>query len=108
MNMARREALVAYLFIAPLILGFLLWNIGPLVTSLGLSFTDYNLLEPPKFVLFQNYTALLDDDVFPIAFKNTLIYALVTVPLGLVVSLLLAMIMNQGVKGTALFRTMPP
>jgi ABC-type polysaccharide transport system permease subunit len=105
LNMAKREALTAYLFIAPLVLGFILWNIGPLIASLGLSFTDYNLLEPPKFVLFDNYAALFDDDIFPIAFKNTLIYALVTVPLGLVVSLILAMIMNQGVPGTALFRT---
>jgi multiple sugar transport system permease protein len=105
LNMARREALTAYLFIAPLVLGFVLWNIGPLIASLALSLTDYNLLEPPKFVLFDNYVALLDDNVFPIAFKNTLIYALVTVPLGLVVSLALAMVMNQGVPGTALFRT---
>lgn len=105
LTMGQREALVAYAFIAPLVLGFILWNIGPLVASFGLSLTDYNLLEPPKFVLFQNYRALLDDDVFPMAFKNTLIYALGTVPLGLVVALGLALIMNQGVKGTALFRT---
>jgi multiple sugar transport system permease protein len=105
LNMGQREALVAYLFIAPLVVGFILWNIGPLVASFGLSLTDYNLLEPPKFVLFPNYRTLLDDDVFPIAFKNTLIYALGTVPLGLVVALGLALIMNQGVKGTALFRT---
>lgn len=105
LNMAKREALTAYIFITPLVVGFILWNIGPLLASLGLSFTDYNLLEPPKFVLFENYAALFDDDVFPIAFKNTLVYALVTVPLGLVVSLALAMIMNQGVPGTALFRT---
>lgn len=80
LTMGQREALIAYAFIAPLVLGFILWNIGPLVASFGLSLTDYNLLEPPKFVLFQNYAALMDDDVFPIAF--TLIYALVTVPLG--------------------------
>ncbi len=54
---------------------------------------------------FENYTALLKDDVFPLAFRNTMIYALVTVPLGLIVSLGLALVMNQKVKGTALFRT---
>lgn len=105
LNTARREALTAYLFIAPLLLGFILWNIGPLIASLGLSFTNYNLLETPKFVGFENYASLLDDDVFPLAFQNTLIYALVTVPLGLIVSLALALVMNQQLKGTAFFRT---
>src|SRR5215204_5990356 len=96
LNTAQREALTAYIFIAPLVLGFILWSIGPLLASLGLSFTDYNLLEPPKFVLFDNYASLLDDEVFVIAFKNTLLFALVTVPVGLAVSLILALIMNQG------------
>jgi multiple sugar transport system permease protein len=105
LNMARREALTAYLFIAPLVLGFVLWNIGPLIASFGLSLTEFNLLEPPKFVLFQNYGALFTDNIFPIAFRNTLIYALVTVPMGLIISLALALAMNQGIKGTVLFRT---
>lgn len=105
LNTARREALTAYLFITPLLLGFILWNFGPLIASLGLSFSDYNLLSPPHFVGFENYAALLKDDVFPLAFRNTMVYALVTVPLGLIVSLGLALVMNQKVKGTALFRT---
>jgi len=102
---ARREAITAYLFITPLLLGFILWNLGPLIASLGLSFTNYNLLEAPKFVALENYTSLLGDDVFPIAFRNTLFYALITVPVGLMVSLGLALVMNQGLKGTALYRT---
>jgi multiple sugar transport system permease protein len=106
LNMARREAITAYIFIAPLLLGFIFWNIGPLLASLGMSLTDYNLLEPPKFVGFDNYTSLLDDPVFPAAFKNTMIYALVTVPLGLLVSLGLALVMNQEIKGRAFFRTL--
>ncbi len=105
LNTARREAIIGYLFIAPLLLGFLFWNVGPLLVSFGLSFTDYNLLSPPKFIGIENYTSLLDDNVFPIAFRNTLVYALVTVPIGLIVSLALALVMNQGVKGTAFFRT---
>jgi len=105
LNMARREAITAYIFIAPLLLGFIFWNVGPLLASFGMSLTDYNLLEPPKFVGFDNYTSLLDDPVFPAAFKNTMIYALVTVPLGLIVSLGLALVMNQEIKGRAFFRT---
>ena len=105
LNMARREAITAYIFIAPLLLGFIFWNVGPLLASFGMSLTDYNLLESPKFVGFDNYTSLLDDPVFPAAFKNTMIYALVTVPLGLIVSLGLALVMNQEIKGRAFFRT---
>jgi len=105
LNTARREALVAYLFIAPLLLGFVLWNFGPLLASLGLSFSDYNLLQAPKFIGIDNYTALMQDDVFPQALRNTVIFALVTVPVGLIISLGLALVMNQGVRGTPLFRT---
>jgi multiple sugar transport system permease protein len=105
LNMARREAITAYIFIAPLVLGFILWNVGPLIASFVMSLTDYNLLKPPVFVGLDNYASLLTDSVFPTAFKNTMIYALVTVPLGLIVSLALAMVMNQEIKGRAFFRT---
>ncbi len=105
LNMAQREALTAYMFIVPLLLGFILWNIGPLIASFVMSLTDYNLLKPPQFVGFDNYTSLLEDSVFPIAFRNTMLYALITVPLGLIASLALALVMNQEIKGRAFFRT---
>lgn len=85
-----------YLLMAPFAALFLLFTFIPVMTSIVLSFTDFNLLETPSFVGFENYINLIAfDSVFLIAVKNTLLFAIVTGPLGYLLCFLLAWIIND-------------
>ncbi|MGM9636986.1 MAG: carbohydrate ABC transporter permease [Eubacteriales bacterium] len=86
----------AYLMVAPYYLIFLTFTIIPVVVSLVLSFTTFNMLEPPTFVFMDNYIRLfLDDDIFIIACQNTLIFAAVTGPVSYLLSFLVAWFINE-------------
>jgi multiple sugar transport system permease protein len=85
-----------YLFLAPFVILFTIFVIVPFFVSLGLSFTYYNMLEPPKWLGLDNYKLLfLEDDVFLIGVKNTLIFALVTGPIGYFASFFAAWVINE-------------
>ncbi len=85
-----------YLFLAPYGILFLLFYVVPVVTSIALSFTYYNVLEPPRFVGLQNYINLiLADDVFLIAIKNTFLIAAITGPIGYLAAFLFAWFINE-------------
>lgn len=92
----QKEYLEGTLFVLPFLLLFLIFVIFPVVISIALSFTDYSIIQDPVFVGIENYKQLfLDDDVFQICTRNTLIFAFVTGPIGLVCSFLLAWVINQ-------------
>lgn len=100
-----KEAILGYLYLSPFILGLLLFTAGPMLASLGLSFTEYRVMSPPKFVGFQNYaTALFDDTLFWPSLGRTFYYTLATTPLVIAGSLAVAILLNQGIKGIAWFR----
>ena len=99
-----REQLWAYLFIAPGILTFLVFNLFSTLASVGISFTNWRLLKPPNFVGLANYQRLFADPVFSKALVNTGIYTFVGVPVGVFLALLLAMALNQQIKGITFFR----
>jgi multiple sugar transport system permease protein len=103
--MTRRSMLSGLLWTAPWWLGFLLFLALPMGLSLYISFCDYPLLQPPVYVGGANYAALAHDPVFGKVLVNTLIYAGWAIPLGTVVAVLLAVLLNQKVRGQALFRT---
>ena len=86
---ARREEREFYLFISPWIVGFVLFGAGPIIGSLVLSFTEWSLLAPPKWVGLANFKQLLADQFFRIALFNTVNYGLGSVFLGVIVSFLL-------------------
>ena len=87
---------VAYLMVAPYMLIFTLFTVVPVLLSIVVSFTDFNLLEMPSFVFLENYTRLfLDDDIFIIACKNTLIFAVIVGPCSYLMSLLVAWFINE-------------
>ena len=87
---------VCYLFLAPYALLFLTFVILPIVTSIYYSFTYYNILEPPKFIGFQNYVNLiLQDEVFLTAVRNTFVIAVITGPIGYILSFLFAWFINE-------------
>jgi multiple sugar transport system permease protein len=104
-RLARREALTCYAFIGLAIVGFLVFQAGPIGASAWLSFTDSELIGKPNFIGLGNYAEMLHDELFWQSLKVTLVYALVTVPLALTVSLSLAILMNQKIRGLALYRT---
>ena len=94
-----KRSWVSYVMLAPFFLLFFAFTVLPILTSAFLSFTDFNMLEVPSFVGFSNYRHLLvNDDVFWIAFRNTMIFALVTGPLGYVLMVFLAWFINE-IKG---------
>ena len=87
---------VAYLMIAPFFILFLMFYVLPVVLSVVLSFTVFNMLEFPEFVFFDNYIRLLfDDEVFITAIKNTLIFAVITGPASYLLSLFFAWFINE-------------
>jgi multiple sugar transport system permease protein len=100
-----QEAFWGYVFILPAMLIIIAFKLVPLVVGLGISFTDWNLLSSPEFIGLQNYARLFTDPVSPIVFKNTFYYSLISVPLNLLISLGLAIALNQKIKGLAFFRT---
>lgn len=87
---------VGYLFLAPFLILFTLFIVIPVGVAFALSLTNYNMLQPPKWVGLTNFKLLfMDDDVFLIALKNTLIFALITGPLGYIMSFVAAWIIDQ-------------
>ena len=96
----------AYMFIAPSFLLFTVFLIVPVFASLYWSFTEYNILQPPKFVGFQNYANILfHDPRFWKAMTNTVIFVIGTVPTSIVISLLLAMAIDQNIRFKNWFKT---
>lgn len=96
---------IAYLFIlfpVVLLIGF---GILPIVMALYFSFTDYNIIEPANWLGLANFQKIFHDEFFFISLKNTLVYTFLYVPLGLVVSLGTALLLNEKRKSTTLFRT---
>ena len=105
LSTTQEEALEGYLLITPVVLGLLIFSLGPIVASLYLSLTSWDLFGSPQFVGLTNYRKLLKDDLFYKSLGNTAYYAALTVPVGTVLALTLAMIMNQKIRGINLFRT---
>ena len=102
----RREALDGYVFILPWFLGLLIFILGPFLAGLYFSLNEYDGLTPAKWVGFENYHRIFfDDPKFWLAAYNTFWYVLASVLPGVVIALLLALILNQSVRGIALFRT---
>ncbi len=105
-RLARGEALTFYLLISPWLLGLLLFVLGPIVASLGFSFTRWDMLTPPVPTGLRNYVRMVDDRLFWQALSVTVRYTLMYVPSELVGGLLLALLMNQvSAKGIRAIRT---
>ena len=101
----RKESVVGYLFLMPSLLHFLMFAGGLIVASIAISFTQWDLLSRPQFNGLSNYRELLNDDLFWHAVGRTTLYALFVIPLGMGLSLLLALSVNTRLKGMRYFRT---
>ncbi len=105
-SLRRGEAIAGLLMASPWLIGFVVFIAGPMVVSLYLSMTQWDLFTTPKWVGFENYVTLLTDDpTFIQSLKVTLIYAVVSVPLQVIVGLILATMLNQKIWFLSLFRS---
>jgi multiple sugar transport system permease protein len=96
----------AWLFIAPTLVGLALLSAGPILATLALSFTAWDLLTPARFVGLDNFADLARSGRFWVALRNTVFYTVVTVPLGMVLALGIAAALNVALRGIAWIRTL--
>lgn len=104
-NGTRRDNLAALFFLAPWIVGMLFLTLGPVLASFGLSFTRYNLLQPPSWIGLDNFARMLTDTRLHNSLRVTFIYVAVAVPLQLAVAFLLALVLDRGLRGLAFYRS---
>jgi multiple sugar transport system permease protein len=99
--------LTGYLFLLPWLIGLIVFYAIPMLASFYMSFTEWSMLSPPRWVGLENYTSLFSQDpLFYTSIYNTLYYVVFSVPLGMAISLSLAVLLNQKVKGISIFRTL--
>jgi multiple sugar transport system permease protein len=104
-TLQRAETLAGLAFISPWFIGFLIFTAGPMVASLVLSLTDYSILQAPSFIGLANYQQLITDPKVALSLSNSIYYAILNVPLSIIVALALAMILNRVGKAAGFFRT---
>jgi multiple sugar transport system permease protein len=102
----KKEAFYFWLFISPWLIGFVGFLLGPMIASVYISLTEWDSFTPPEWVGLDNYTkALTEDPIFWKSLWNTFYFAAISVPLGLVIGVWLANMLNKRVRGRKLFRT---
>jgi multiple sugar transport system permease protein len=101
-----RTHLEGYLFIAPWLIGFVLFTLGPMIASALISFTNFDILTPARWAGLANYVRLINDRLFLNTVYNTLFYTILAVPTQLVIALGLALLLNMRLRGVGVFRTL--
>jgi multiple sugar transport system permease protein len=104
-TMRGTETRAAWLFLAPWVIGFLVFTLYPLLYTGYLSLTDYDVINDPSFVGLDNYRQLLDDPKVRLALENTAVFTVLSVPAQLVLSFLLALLLNRAGRAASFFRT---
>lgn len=103
----QREALYGWLFALPAIIGMVAFDVGPMAASVLIAFTEWNGVTPPQWIGLANYEEILfRDDLFLLSLRITTVFAFVSIPLNLVTGFLLALLLNQKIRGQALMRTL--
>ncbi len=92
-------------FISPWVIGFLVFTAGPMIASLWLSLTEYDIINPPKYIGFKNYVDLFNSRDFGVSLYNTFFYTVLHVPSMMIVALGLALILNRVGRAAGFFRT---
>ncbi|MDC3416004.1 carbohydrate ABC transporter permease [Aquibacillus salsiterrae] len=101
----RKNYIIAYIFLLPWLIGFFSLVLGPMVSSLYLSFTKFDLLNPPEWIGLANYQDMFSDDKYWASVKVTLQFVFIAVPTQLIAALLVAVLLNKGIKGVGIYRT---
>lgn len=101
-----RVTLKELAFCLPWILGLLSFYIYPMATSFYWTFTDYRILNPPRWIGLQNYTLMFKDEVVIKSLQNTFVYVAMWLPASMVVALALALLLNTNVRGMTFYRSL--
>jgi len=105
MNKSIREHMWFWIFVAPWVFGFVVFTLGPLIMSIIMSFTNWDIFNPPKFIGLENYERLLfNDPVFTKSIKNTVFYALISNFLTMIGALCISFLLNKKLKGISAYR----
>ncbi len=99
-----RDQITGMLFVSPWVIGFLLWTLVPMGSSFYYSFTQYDLLRPPRWLGLANYTNLITDKDFHLVVRNTLWWVLISAPMGVISAFLMAALLNTKIIGRSFFR----
>ncbi|MFE5322996.1 carbohydrate ABC transporter permease [Paenibacillus sp. NPDC056579] len=106
MKLRDNDNVVGYVFTAPFIIGFLIFTLYPILSSLYYSFTEYNLMEAPRWIGFDNYQRIFtEDDKIWKSFQVTFTYVFASVPLRLGFALIVAMLLNKAARGIGVYRS---
>lgn len=101
----KRESKAAYLFLLPWLIGFFGLAVLPMAASLYLAFTDYNLIRSPEWIGLENFTRMFEDARLMNSLRVTFTYVIVSVPLQLIFALVVAMILDRGMRGLPFYRS---
>jgi multiple sugar transport system permease protein len=101
----RRALVTGLVFISPALIGLAFFTIWPIIQSAYYSFTNYDILRPPRWIGLQNYERLLADRVFVLALSNTIIMVIIGLPIHLLFDLGMAFLLNSKIRGLAIYRT---
>lgn len=106
-RLRKQENIMGYLFASPWMSGLILLGFFPIIMSLFISFTNYDMISDPRFIGFENYRILFtNDSLFWKSLGNTVYHVAIAVPLGIVAGLSLAFLLNNKIKGMSVYRTM--
>jgi len=106
-KLKKRENLMGYLFASPWLLGLIVLGMFPIIASFYISFTNYDMISDPKFIGFRNYEILFTNDgLFWQSLGNTVYHVVIAIPLGIVVGVALALLLNNKIKGMSIYRTL--
>lgn len=104
-RLARQEEIVAWLFVAPNMIGFLVFTVFATIAAVGLAMTEWNIVTPPIWVGLRNFTRLRNDPVFWKTLWNTFYFSAGSVPPAIILGMLLALALNRKIPGQSFFRT---
>ena len=102
---ARHDTWVFYLCVAPWVIGFIAFTLGPMLYSLYISFTEWGMLKPPVWVGIENYNRAFTDPDFYTALRVTSFFSVFSIPIVLLTALFLAILLNEATRGVGFFRT---
>jgi len=105
-RLSAEETFWGWVLVTPTILGLILFKVGPVLASLALSFTDYDIISPPKWAGTSNFTMLVRDKYWIKSVGVTLNYIFLFIPLSLTIAYGIALLMSQSVRGISIYRTM--
>lgn len=104
-TMRKREAIIGYIFLLPWLVGFLAFLVGPMIASIYLSMTNYKMISAPVWIGLDNYERMLGDPLVKHSLTVTIKYTAFAVPLGMAAAMAVAVLLNQKIRFSGVFRT---